>query len=67
MPGLTSCFAKPGLATRLAVLPELARFRDINEPLSLTLVSPNDLAAGFGPGVELKRVIFNPMIPCAAA
>jgi hypothetical protein len=40
-----------------AVLPRFGRFRDINEPLSLTPVSPNDLAASFGPGVELKRVI----------
>jgi len=40
-----------------AVLPRLGRFRDLNEPLSLTPVSPYDLAASFGPGVELKRVI----------
>jgi hypothetical protein len=40
-----------------AILPKLARFRDINAPLSLTPVSPNDLAASFGPGVQLKRVI----------
>jgi hypothetical protein len=40
-----------------AVLPELVRFRDINDPHTLAAVSPNDLAAGFGPGVELKRVI----------
>jgi len=39
-----------------AMLPKLARFRDINEPLSLTPVSPNDLAA-FGAGIQLKRVI----------
>jgi hypothetical protein len=40
-----------------AVLPELARFLDINDPLTLAPVSPDDLAAGFGQGVELKRVI----------
>jgi hypothetical protein len=41
----------------LAMLPRLGRFRDMSEPLSLTLVSPYDLAASFGPGVELRRVI----------
>jgi hypothetical protein len=41
----------------LAVLPQLGRFLDINNPLSLVRVSPYDLAAGFGSGVELKRVI----------
>ena len=40
-----------------AVLPQLGRFRDINNPLSLVTVSPFDLAASFGAGVELKRVI----------
>jgi hypothetical protein len=30
---------------------------DINDPNTLVPVSPNDLAASFGPGVELKRVI----------
>lgn len=39
-----------------AALPKLLRFRDINDPRTLTELSPNDLAASFGPGVELKRV-----------
>lgn len=39
------------------VLPELVRFRDINDPHTLVRVSPYDLAASFGPGVKLKRVI----------
>ncbi|MGA7808325.1 hypothetical protein [Bradyrhizobium sp.] len=39
------------------VLPQLVRFRDINDPHTLVRVSPDDLAANFGPGVELKRVI----------
>jgi hypothetical protein len=39
------------------VLPELVRFRDINDPHTLMRVSPYDLAASFGPGVKLKRVI----------
>jgi hypothetical protein len=40
-----------------AVLPKLVRFGDINDPHTLTPVSPYDLAASFGPGVKLKRVI----------
>jgi hypothetical protein len=46
-----------------AILPRLGRFLDINNPLSLVPVPPNNLATGFGPGsgfgagVELKRVI----------
>jgi hypothetical protein len=40
-----------------AVLPKLVRFREINDPKSLVAVAPDDLAASFGPGVELKRVI----------
>jgi hypothetical protein len=40
-----------------AVLPKLVRFRDINDPNSDVPVSPDDLAASFGPGVQLKRVI----------
>jgi hypothetical protein len=41
----------------LDVLPRFGRFLDINDPLLLVPVSPYDLAASFGPGVELKRVI----------
>jgi hypothetical protein len=51
-----------------AVLPTLLRVRDINDlpmhasrfgnpPRNLVGVSPYDLAASFGPGVELKRVV----------
>lgn len=51
-----------------AVLPTLLRVRDINDlpmhasrfgnpPSKLVGVSPYDLAASFGPGVELKRVV----------
>ncbi|WP_369720064.1 hypothetical protein AB8Z38_22960 [Bradyrhizobium sp. LLZ17] len=51
-----------------AVLPTLLRVRDINDlpmhasrfgnpPRKLVGVSPYDLAASFGPGVELKRVV----------
>jgi hypothetical protein len=40
-----------------AVLPELVRFLDINNPRTLVRMLPYDLAASLGPGVELKRVI----------
>ncbi len=40
-----------------ANLPELVRFRDIEDWHTRTRVSPHELAASFGPGVELKRVI----------
>jgi hypothetical protein len=40
-----------------AVLPRFGRFLDINDPLLLVPVPPYDLAASFGSGVELKRVI----------
>jgi hypothetical protein len=40
-----------------AMLPELVRFRDINDPQTREAVSPFDLAASFGPGVQLKRVM----------
>jgi hypothetical protein len=39
-----------------AVLPQLGRFLDTNNPLSLVRVSPYALAQSFGTGVELKRV-----------
>lgn len=38
-------------------LPKLARFRNGDDPRLLVHVSPYDLAATFGPGVELKRVV----------
>jgi hypothetical protein len=40
-----------------AMLPELVRFRDINDPQTREPVSPYDLAGSFGPGVQLKRVM----------
>jgi hypothetical protein len=40
-----------------AVLPRLVRFLNIDEPNTAVPVSPFDLAAGFGPGVKLNRVI----------
>jgi hypothetical protein len=36
-------------------LPMLIRFRDINNPATVERVDPNNLAAGFGPGVVLTR------------
>lgn len=35
-------------------LPMLVRFRDMNDPKTVELVDPNDLAASFGEGVKLK-------------
>jgi hypothetical protein len=40
-----------------AHLTKLVRFRDINDPRTTVDLSPNNLAAYFGPGVELKRVV----------
>ena len=49
-----------GTRTQADVLPSdypmLVTFRDINDPKSVTLVKANDLAASFGPGVQLKRI-----------
>jgi len=39
------------------VLPELARYRVIEDWHTYKPISPYDLGASFGPGVELKRVI----------
>ena len=39
------------------ILPKLVRFGSINDPHTLAPVSPYDLAASFGPGVKLERVI----------
>jgi hypothetical protein len=38
-------------------LPKLARFMDVNDRHKLVPVEPDNLAASFGPGVQLKRVI----------
>jgi hypothetical protein len=40
-----------------AALPKLARFKDGDDPRLVVHVSPYDLAATFGPGIELKRVV----------
>jgi hypothetical protein len=40
-----------------AALPKLSRFRTGDDPRLLVEVSPYNLAAAFGPGVELKRVV----------
>lgn len=36
-------------------LPLLVRFRDINDPMTVERVNPNNLAARFGPGAKLTR------------
>jgi hypothetical protein len=50
-----------------AALPKLARFKEGDDPRLLVHVSPYNLAATFGPGVELKRVVLqlteDPMTP----
>jgi len=40
-----------------AALPKLARFKSDDDPRLLVHVSPYNIAATFGPGVELKRVV----------
>lgn len=37
-------------------MPMLVRFDNLNDPASVRLVNPADLAASFGPGVSLSRV-----------
>ena len=36
--------------------PALVRFRDTNDPASVEIVHPSNLAASFGPGVRLRRI-----------
>lgn len=38
-------------------LPLLVTFREIDDPTSITRVNPGDLAARFGPGVRLSRIV----------
>jgi hypothetical protein len=38
-------------------LPRLVRFLDVNDKTTEKIVSPLDLSASFGPGVELNRVV----------
>jgi hypothetical protein len=40
-----------------AALPRLVAFTDINNKSTRKIVSPFDLSATFGPGVELRRVV----------
>jgi hypothetical protein len=48
-------------------LPQLIRFLDIDNQHKYLILSPDDLAASFGPGVQLKRVVLqlmdDPMTP----
>jgi len=46
----------PSTELPFRVLPVLATLDDINDPTSLRLVNPEDLAAHFGPQTSLKRV-----------
>lgn len=43
-------------APRLSAYPMLVTFGDIDDPTSVAKVDPDDLAATFGEGVELKRI-----------
>lgn len=38
-------------------MPLLVRFREINDPTTVELVDPRDLAASFGAGIKLKQVV----------
>lgn len=52
-------YAYPPLATLRASYiesPTMVRFRDINDPETIELVDPNDLAASFGSGIRLRRL-----------
>ena len=45
---------KPKSELSLEDVPALVRFGNLNDPTSVTLVNPRDLAASFGPGVTFK-------------
>lgn len=45
---------EPEAVLTLEALPVLVRFGDLDDPASVALVDPQDLAASFGPGVVLK-------------
>jgi hypothetical protein len=47
---------KPSAALPLEKAPRLVTFADINDPKTVTLVDPANLAATFGPGIALKRI-----------
>ena len=36
--------------------PRFVRFKDLHDPLTMTTIKPDNLAASFGPGVTLKRI-----------
>lgn len=36
--------------------PQLVRFRDIRDPMTVQLVNPKDLVASFGPGIKLRNI-----------
>lgn len=48
---------KPNSIPEQSGYPMLVRFRDTRDPKSVELVSPDDLAASFGSGVRLRRII----------
>jgi hypothetical protein len=52
---------KPKTQLPFGVLPQLVTFADVNDPTSAREVNPNNLAASFGEGYELKSVGFEVM------
>lgn len=53
---LAAIGANPGSSVEQSGLPRLVRFRDANDPKSMEVVDPVDLAAAFGDGVTFRRV-----------
>jgi hypothetical protein len=49
------CRRKPKATLKLEDVPALVRFGNLEDPTTVALVDPADLAASFGPGVYLKR------------
>ena len=47
---------KPGRIPEQSGYPMLVRFKDMHDPTSVELVSPDDLATSFGAGVSLRRI-----------
>ena len=48
---------KPGVTLTPDLYPLLVRFRDLSSPASVATVDPAALAASFGPGVRLRRIV----------
>lgn len=46
---------KPKATLKLEDVPALVRFGNLEDPTTVALVDPADIAASFGPGVYLKR------------